>query len=306
MKKYLEKLEDCFPPLLKIILSEYLYLEICEEIHLSRSGCVFVRLSSSGIKIIDYRLSKGDFDLILKNLCRGSLYAHTESIKQGFISFMDKIRVGVLGKAICSGDKILSVSGIETLNIRIPHFVKNVARPIVDVLEHYSFSRGILIYSPPAVGKTTVLRDGARMLSSFPYYKRVSLIDSRGELDFPERVNCPTLDVYKFYPPDAAIECAVRTMSPEIIICDEIGGARERDALLNLCGKGVTVMASAHGGNILEIMMNNDVALLHKNRVFGCYVELSRNKNNQMGFKYYTYEQVEEQVMNVKHEIGIT
>ena len=144
MNEYLKQLEDCFPPLLKIILGEFLYLETCEEIHLSRTGRVFVKLSS-GIKIIDYRITERDFDTVLRNLCRGSLYAHTDSINRGFISFMDKIRVGVLGKAVSSQDKIVSVSGIDAMKIRIPHFPKDVARPIVAVMEHYSFLKGILI-----------------------------------------------------------------------------------------------------------------------------------------------------------------
>ncbi|MBO5744770.1 MAG: hypothetical protein J6R60_03180, partial [Clostridia bacterium] len=73
------------------------------------------------------------------------------------------------------------------------HYPVGVASALVDVLAHYGYKRGILVYSPPGVGKTTLLRDLARTLTRAPHYLRLCLIDPRGELDFPDTANLPLL-----------------------------------------------------------------------------------------------------------------
>lgn len=283
--RYIEMLTECFPPILKIILNDYIKKENCEEIHISRGKKVFLRLSAS-VFVLDYICLSSDFDLILKNICRGSLYAHSESIKKGYISFMDSIRIGVTGRAVSEKDRILSVSKIDSINIRIPHYPKDIGSAVVAVLEHFSFESGVLIYSPPGVGKTTVLRDTARILTSAPYYKRVCLMDTRGELDFPEKEGAITLDAYRFYPPEVAIESAIRTMSPELIICDEIG-KNEREAILYSANKGVPIVATAHGGDLESLLSGEDMGELHKKGVFACYIGLKRGKDMPLHFEYH-------------------
>lgn len=281
----IEKLTDCFPPVLKFMLKDYINRNNCEEIHISRGKKVFLRISTS-VFMLDYICLSSDFDLILKNICRGSLYAHSETIKKGYISFMDSIRIGVSGRAVTEKDCIISVSKIDSLNIRIPHYPKDIGAPIVAVLEHYSFLSGVLIYSPPGVGKTTVLRDTARILSTAPYYKRVCVMDTRGELEMPADLAATTLDSYRFYPPEIAIESAIRTMSPEIIICDEIG-RREQEAILYSANKGVPIVAAAHGSDPATLVQSEDIRILHQRGVFACYIGLKRGRDMPLSFEYF-------------------
>lgn len=288
MEKVCRSLCDCFLPPLRWILSEQIASQDCEEIHIGRGRRVFVKLSSSGVRMLDHVCTSDEFDLILKKICRGSVYAHDESMKMGFISFMDGIRVGVSGRAVCLDDKILSLRRVDSLNVRLPRYPKNISSPLVDVLEHYGFKEGVLVYSPPGVGKTTLLRDTARTLSSSPYYLRISLIDSRGELEFPSPDQSSTLDVYRFYPPSVAIECAIRTMSPQMIICDEIGGKRESDAILYSLGKGVPILASAHGKSLGKILQNGNIARLHSAGAFACYVGLTREGAGDLKYRFDT------------------
>ncbi len=279
---------ECFTPVLRMTVEDIAAKNICEEIHISRNKKVFLKLQK-GIKFTEHTVDSVEFDLIFKKLCRNSLYTQSENIKRGFISF-EGMRVGVAGRAVCEGDKLISVGDIESLNIRIPHYPRGVGEPLVAILEHYNFLKGILIYSPPMMGKTTLLRDTARILSSFPYYKRVSLIDTRGELYLPYE-NCgETLDTYKFYPPHTAIECAVRTMSPEIVICDEIGGREETEALFYSSNKGVPIIASAHGESISRLLKNENINILHKTGMFSCYVGIKRDKNNKMTYDITPWE----------------
>lgn len=81
----------------------------------------------------------------------------------------------------------------------------------------------MLIYSPPGEGKTTLLRDIASLLSSPPYLRRVAVIDSRAELFREDSFSASIADIYTGYPKAYGIELATRTMSPQFIVCDELG-----------------------------------------------------------------------------------
>ncbi len=249
-------------------------LSLIEEIHLKKGENVFLRIGGR-TRAVDAACSDETMETLLSSMIGGSLYAHSETIRRGYISFENGVRIGVCGSAVCEGNNIIAIDKISSLNIRVPHVISGISMPIISALERSGFNCGLLIYSLPGVGKTTVLRDIAMILSDLPYRKRISLIDSRRELYY-ESNNHPTLDVYSGYPPGDAIEMAVRTMSPEIIICDEIGGTSETDALHSLAGKGIPVIASAHSGSANELMYNSNIAKLHNDRLFSWYVGIKR------------------------------
>ena len=117
-------------------------------------------------------------------------------------------------------------------------------------------------------------------------------MDTRGELEFPTTAQATTLDTYRFYPPDVAIESAIRTMSPELIICDEIGRA-ERDAILYSANKGVPIVAAAHGSDPLELLRSEDIRILHQKGIFACYIGLKRGKDLPLSFEYHLAKDIE-------------
>lgn len=89
----------------------------------------------------------------------------------------------------------------------------------------------IIVAAPPGGGKTTVLRDLARALSGGfgGRYRKVSIVDERGEFGgFSPGVNT---DVLTGFGKKKGIEIAVRTLSPELIVCDEIADDAEVDAI---------------------------------------------------------------------------
>lgn len=285
-----DKILSCLPSNLAFAVTNSFKNDICCEIRLKRNNRIVIS-TPNGIKIVDAICTSNDMDGIIKNLCGSSLYTHEETIKRGFISFDDGVRVGVCGTAVTVDDRVQALRTIDSLNIRIPAMLPSLCAPLLSALEHYKFRGGVLVYSPPGVGKTTLLRHTALALSTRPYLKRVALIDSRGELSVGCE-NAVTLDIYKYYPPKAAIEMAIRTMTPDIIICDEIGGEDEEKALLSCVGKGVTVIASSHGDSIDGIMKTEAVYKLHKAGLFVCYCLITRDAGG-MKFKFTQAGEIE-------------
>lgn len=185
-------------------------------------------------------------------ICRYSVYSFEEDISRGFVTLDGGHRVGISGTAVTKNGKIMSLKDISGLNIRIAHQVRGCA----DELYERVFSKGLrslLLAGKPLSGKTTVLRDLARR---FGERHRVVLIDSRNELSASVR-GTPTLDIGLNTDALCGVEksegimLALRSLSPEVVICDEIGddGAAVEQAMF--CG--VKMIASAHAGSIEEL-----------------------------------------------------
>ena len=201
-------------------------------------------------------------------LCRGSLHSFEDTIRQGYIPLGNGARVGVCGAM--SGGSVMTVS---SLCIRIPRSVYGVGDSLVKRL--MTVPSGMLLYSPPGVGKTTVLRDIASILSSPPYLKRVSVIDGRNEIFRPDAFSRSVADVYSSYPSREAIELAVRTMSPQYLICDELG-QRDAEALLETQSLGVPTVATAHAPSLEALMSRSIFKELDRCGMFSLYVGLQR------------------------------
>lgn len=229
-------------------------------------------------------LTREEIDRVLTRLCGGSVYAFRDTIAEGYISLRGGIRVGVCGRAAISGGKISGVYDIDTLAIRIPHRSPPLGHEIIELLEKMNFTRGVLIYSPPGVGKTTLLRSLAVMLSSGAKPRRVSVIDTRGELSFSLDSPSLCLDILTGYPKHTGISLAARTLGSEVMICDEIGSRAEAEAICEAHNCGVPLIATAHAASVRELLGRTGIGLLHRAGCFGAYVGLSRKGN--FGFDY--------------------
>ena len=233
---------------------------------------------------IPITLNKQEISDILKSLCGGSLYAFSDTINKGYISLPGGVRVGVVGKATTQGGEIIGVYDISSLCIRIPHKTFSVGREICDLLCRLEYRKGVLIYSSPGVGKTTVLRGVCKLLSTGENTKRVVIIDSRGELAFDMNEKDMCIDILSGYPKGRGIEIATRVMNPQLIVCDEIGDTEEACELVSANNCGIPFLATAHAGSIDELLSRTGIRLLHEAGVFGAYVKISRAGN--MKFSY--------------------
>ena len=222
------------------------------DIRLRADKCVSLSIEGRNI-ILSTILSTNDLSAILRLCCQKSVYAYSESLREGYVTFCG-CRVGVVGRAVLEDGVICGVDHISSLVFRMPHFIKGAANEALRVWKYMGGREGLLIYSPPGVGKTTLLRDMAYQLSQGPNAIRVAIVDSRGELgEMGECAHC-LLDILSGYPKAEGIEIATRTLSPDVVMCDEIGGFEEADSILSVQSCGVPLVASTHAASFAQVI----------------------------------------------------
>ncbi len=295
------------PESLRCLLPERLLAEIdalakqspvIEEVRVRRGRAASLTTSMGNV-MLRSMLSAMELDALMVRLCDGSLYAHTETIRQGFLTLDDGVRVGICGRAAVEDGQIIGVSSVTGLNFRIPSLRMRVGTPICRLLQ--KGCGGVLIYAPPGVGKTTLLRSVAAQMSSGPAPLRVAVIDSRGE--FAPLLRDPSfcMDILAGYPKPDGIGIACRTLNAQLIVCDEIGDEAEASAIVAAQNCGVPFVASAHADDLSGLLRRTPIALLHRARVFSHYVGISR-KSSVGDYEYVTntWEEAEDGIQNYR------
>lgn len=197
-----------------------------------------------------------DFEYICDKLCSHSYHTNMSSLTDGYVTAKNGSRIGVSSTAVFREGKIYSVKDISSLNIRISHEYKNCAEKIVDLICQNRLP-SIIVAGLPGCGKTTFLRDYARLISNgySGAYKKVSIIDERKEIASGFDVGINT-DVLFGFKKAKGIEIATRTLSPDLIICDEIGSMEELEKIRHSFSTGVNFAVSIHLKNAEDIFSN--------------------------------------------------
>lgn len=196
------------------------------------------------------------FDTVNK-MCGYSMHSHYEDLLNGYITLPNGSRVGVCGTAVYDKTDVKGIDNIDSVNIRIPRNVRGVAEPIFEKILSKN-PTNIIVAGPPSSGKTTMLRDIAYQLSSgrLGKYNKLCVVDERKEI-FPSKINAdnlgPNTDVLLGFPKSRGISMAVRTLSPEYIICDEIGSQEEVESILDGINCGVVFILSIHAKSLNEL-----------------------------------------------------
>ncbi len=182
-------------------------------------------------------------------VCSYSVYSHERDITEGFVTIRGGCRVGICGTASGQTDMPAALRHISGLNFRIAGEYKGCAAQIVQQIGTEPVS--ILIAGTVGSGKTTILRDLCRMIGD---RYRTSLIDERGEIaavlrGTPQHEIGQKTDVLDGYPRASGILTALRVLTPEYIVCDEISTEQDVQAILQAAGCGVQFLASCHAGS---------------------------------------------------------
>lgn len=211
------------------------------------------------------------------------MHSHYEDLLNGYITLPNGSRVGVCGTAVYDKEVVKGIDNINSVNIRIPRIVRGVSEPIFEKILSRNPSN-IIIAGPPSSGKTTMLRDIAYQLSSgrLGKYHKLCVVDERKEI-FPSKSNItdlgPNTDVLLGFPKSKGISMAVRTMSPEYIICDEIGSSEEVKSILDGINCGVVFILSIHAKTIDELSRKDSFKALAEKGNFDKTVMLYGSEN---------------------------
>lgn len=210
-------------------------------------GQPITAVTKSGLrKLRGGSISPFEFELTLNSLCKGSQYVYDEQIKKGFFT-LHGCRIGVCGSAITEKGEITSIKNIRSLNIRFARQIKGCAKELFSLLGN-TVTGGLLLAGAPACGKTTLLRDLTRLISDSG--KKVCVVDERSEISALSDGISPmdlgsTTDILDGYPKTKAIEIALRCLSPQVIVCDEIG-EKDADSIISCANCGVDIIAAIH------------------------------------------------------------
>lgn len=232
-----------------------------------------------------YIVTKQDGLNLLNKLSDYSIYTLEEELRRGFITIRGGHRVGLAGKVITDKGQVKAVKDVTSFNIRIAKEKIGISEPFIPYLFNGSWMNTI-IFGSPQTGKTTLLRDMARVMSTgnyecdIPSYK-VGIVDERSEIagcvkGIPQHQFGPRLDVLDACPKAEGMMMLIRSMSPDILIVDEIGRVEDIEAILEAVNAGVVLFVTVHGSNLDDLYRRPSLKSLMELKVFERYVGLSR------------------------------
>jgi len=199
----------------------------------------------------------------LISLCSGSVHSFQNQLAYGYLTIEGGHRVGFAATASYSPDGYINgFRNITAIVIRIARSFEGISRDLIDKV-YFDGLSGLLIAGAPSSGKTTLLKDLVKQLQRLNYCQKIAVVDERGELS-----NCCCSTVLSGYEKSKAIMMALRNLSPQVIICDEIGDLNEVELVNQALNSGVYVIATVHASTKKDLLNRPVITKLLKSGAF--------------------------------------
>lgn len=275
-------------------IDNYLYLQ---EIRIRTDKPLMMQNGSDEV-VLDYLPDMNDLKTLIQRMSNYSVYAFDEELKQGFITIKGGHRVGICGACVIEDSKIKTIKSISSINIRICREITGCSDGIMTQVVRDANVINTIIISPPKCGKTTLIRDIARNLSNGMESinlkgKKVCIIDERSEIcacynGIPQLDVGIRTDVLDECPKSEGIMMAIRSMSPEVIVCDEIGTYKEIESIMMALNSGVSLITTIHGFGVEDLYKRDVFKEILSNNVFERAIVLSSRE--KAGTVQYIYD----------------
>ncbi|MCL2351120.1 MAG: stage III sporulation protein AA [Firmicutes bacterium] len=234
-----------------------------------------------------YQATREDIAQILELISDYSIYAFEEEIRSGYITIPGGHRIGLTGRASVENRAVRALRNISGFNIRVSHQVIGCGEKVVGrLLDGPSAEKRLLntlIISPPACGKTTLLRDLIRLLSDgIPGVfagVTVGVADERSEIagcyrGVPQNDVGMRTDVLDACPKAEGMSMLLRAMGPRIVAADELGGRKDAEAAEEVANAGVGLLCTAHGYGPDDLRGKPGFGPLFEQKIFKRFVVL--------------------------------
>lgn len=234
-----------------------------------------------------YCAGRIELEELLNHLCNYSLYSYEDEFRQGFLTVAGGHRVGIAGQVVQESDgEVRTIKNISCINIRIAHQMKGVADRVLPYIYENGQLRNLLIISPPGCGKTTMLRDLIRQVSNGNAYgagRCVGVVDERSEIagswqGQPQNDIGIRTDVLDTCPKKQGMMLLLRSMSPQVIAIDELGGEEDMKALRMAAFCGVGILATVHGESIGDVGERFPWNPMSEDGIFDVFLILGKEK----------------------------
>ncbi|EWG10688.1 stage III sporulation protein AA [Cytobacillus firmus] len=273
-KKIAEQLQRIPPKILKDL--EEIRVRISRPIELTARGVPH---------FLPYIVDSEDAVHLLNKISHFSIYTLEEELKRGYITIEGGHRVGLAGKVILEQGKVKAIRDISSFNIRIAREKVGIAQKLIPGIYRDGWLHTMII-GPPQTGKTTLLRDIARIISSgdpgtdLPASK-VGIVDERSEIagcvnGIPQMTFGNRIDVLDACPKAEGMMMMIRSMSPEVLVVDEIGRHEDAEAIMEAVNAGIKLIMTTHGNSLEEIKRRPTLQAVLEMGIFQRFIELSR------------------------------
>lgn len=239
-------------------------------------------LSASGFSICTSKAIIADDNeaqLVAVRASENSLYSVFDNVAKGFLTLKDGTRIGLCGECVRMDGKIKTFKNFSSVTVRIPHEITNASNNFFNYIIQSENVKNTLIVSPPGGGKTTVLRDIGRKLS---FSHNVLIVDERYELagicNGKPFFNVGECDVISGCNKSVALENALRSCAPDVIITDEIC---EDDyfSIRQAISGGVKIITSIHSDSVENLFKKPNFEKFLSNKIFDLFIVLQGRNN---------------------------